>query len=512
MNEYNICYSLDNNYTEQLCASIASILVNSSRDCLFNFYILENGLISENKTKIELLRNIKNFNIKYIKMKDEDFKDCPMLAQINEQYREYHVTKPTYYRFLLPDILKNLDKVLYLDCDVIVKGDLTELFQQNSREKAGVMVLHAESNKEAKRLQLEKYYNAGVMLINLEYWRKYNVKDKLFDYAINNKNKILWQDQDIINAVLNGEIVEVSNIWNYQYFQYENVDNKMVADAKILHLAGRFKPWLMPFESEIYDEYYEYLRLTPFKNKITEYKLNASGKRLKNNIGGSVTNIVISATDKDIEEKCRKNYEYTNEKVEGCRAEVTKYTDEKANACFDEITKNYEYTNEKVEGCFAEITKNYEYTKTLNSSLNKDTDLKFSENYAYFNMHVSSLYKELKSGISTLENSINIKSYEQNNTIENINKTINAIKNEIETLPRFNNIDEIKRNIEKREFDNALVFNSLKAEFEDKLNFQRIKYERKIMDLEKNLQELQETVKELKKTPFEKFMEKFRKK
>ena len=376
MQEYNICYSLDSKYTEQLCASVASVLANSIQDENINFYILDGGLSEVDKSNIETLRNIKNFNIEYIKMQDENFSDCPLLAKTNENYSDYHVTLPTYYRFLLPDILQSQSKVLYLDCDVIVKGSLKDLFEGNIKNYAVAMVLDSESEKEAKRLGINNYFNAGVMLINLDYWRENDVKIKLFEYAKNNQDKILWQDQDIINAVLSGYIKELSNKWNFQYFQYEAINNKTVSEAVILHLAGRFKPWLMPFESEIYEEYYEYLKLTPYKNKISLYRLNSSGKRLKNNIGGSVTNIVLTATDKDLEQ------------------------------CYKELNKNYDYTNEQL----ALISNNLQKaSETKYIELNKETDLKFSEIYYYTNSYAADLYKEVKNSHTELENNLNNK-------------------------------------------------------------------------------------------------------
>ena len=240
MQEYNICYSLDRKYTEQLCASLASVLVNSEIDENINIFLLEGGLREQDKLQIETLKNIKNFNVQYFNINNNIFSDCPMLCDKGEEYKNYHVTMPTYYRFLLPDLLPDLDKILYLDCDVIVRSSLKELINENFENRAAIMGLDAESEKNSLRLNINKYFNAGVMLINLDFWRNNNIKNKLFDFAKNNADKILWQDQDIINAVLSSEIKEISNKWNYQYFQYEDIDFKKAGDAAVIHLAGRF--------------------------------------------------------------------------------------------------------------------------------------------------------------------------------------------------------------------------------------------------------------------------------
>ena len=101
MLEYNVCYSLDSNYTEQLAASISSILKNSDADEHINFYILDGGLTKQDKANIELLQNIKPFNINYVEINSEDFVTCPMLKDKEGNFKNYHVTLPTYYRFKL---------------------------------------------------------------------------------------------------------------------------------------------------------------------------------------------------------------------------------------------------------------------------------------------------------------------------------------------------------------------------------------------------------------------------
>ena len=126
-----------------------------------------------------------------------------------------------------------------MDCDVIINKSLKTLYETNIKDTAALMVLDAESKREAERLNIENYCNAGVMLINLDYWRKNNVEQRLFDYAKNNADKILWQDQDVINTVLRNEIKTIDNKWNFQYFQYENIDIEKLPKIGIFHLAGR---------------------------------------------------------------------------------------------------------------------------------------------------------------------------------------------------------------------------------------------------------------------------------
>ena len=80
MQEYNICYSLDSNYAEQLAVSLASILKNADVEDNINIYILDGGLSEEDKKNIELLKNIKDFSLNYIQVSNDDIKECTLLT------------------------------------------------------------------------------------------------------------------------------------------------------------------------------------------------------------------------------------------------------------------------------------------------------------------------------------------------------------------------------------------------------------------------------------------------
>ena len=148
MQKYNICYSLDSNYVEQFCVSAVSILENADAQDIIDFYILDGGLTQDDKLNIESLKKINNFNIHYLKINLDDFKFCPLLKDIDENHSDYHVTSAGYFRFKLPELLPELDKILYLDCDVIIRSSLKELFEYDLKNKSTTMVEDVDASKE----------------------------------------------------------------------------------------------------------------------------------------------------------------------------------------------------------------------------------------------------------------------------------------------------------------------------------------------------------------------------
>lgn len=235
----NICFSCDNRYVQHLCCTIKSLIETNDEE--FNIIVLDGGITFENQQYIKSLLNNKSI-IEFIKLDNSRFKNCPLTKET------FHINSlSTYYRFLLSSIC-DLDRILYLDCDIIVRKSIKALYDTNVDDYyfAGVKDILYEEN--CKRLSLEKYCNAGVMLINLDLWRKNNIEEKLFKWCIENPDKIKWQDQDVLNVVLQDKIKYLDDIYNTQvaegdfgllkYF-YNNADN-----AAIIHYVTCFKPWL----------------------------------------------------------------------------------------------------------------------------------------------------------------------------------------------------------------------------------------------------------------------------
>ena len=125
------------------------------------------------------------------------------------------------------------------------------------------------------RLNLDKYFNAGVMLVNLDKWRRDGIQQKLFEYVEKNSDKILWGDQDVLNVVLQDGIKYIDKRWNAQVGEYEHCNdfNKIGEEAYILHYIGKVKPWQPGNKNPFKEMYFKYFNMTPAECKIIKYNI-----------------------------------------------------------------------------------------------------------------------------------------------------------------------------------------------------------------------------------------------
>lgn len=271
--QMEIFFASDDKFTQHLSVAMASILINSLPIETFNFYILDGGISEKNKKKILQLKSIKDFNIEFIKIDDILFKDCVLTPDCQ------HISKQTYYRYIIPKIKPNIDKCFYFDCDLVVVDSLNNFWNLNLSNKYCVVVeeLYKGSFEDKKRLGINNYFNAGVMLINNKLWKQNNISDILFENTAKISDKIRWVDQDVLNYTFKDDIIFISPIYNLQQNAFydghsEKYSCKELEVAKknptIIHYNGCYKPWHTKCLHPMWKKYLIYLKYTPFK---TEY-------------------------------------------------------------------------------------------------------------------------------------------------------------------------------------------------------------------------------------------------
>ena len=126
-----------------------------------------------------------------------------------------------YYRLLAPRLLPaNINKVLYLDSDIIVRRSLNCLWNTDVTDHAfgAVSTICDDDVRKALGWPAEtKYFNSGVLLMNLQFWRQNNVPEQAISFVRNNPEKAKYWDQDALNATLSHQWVELPSRWNWQH-------------------------------------------------------------------------------------------------------------------------------------------------------------------------------------------------------------------------------------------------------------------------------------------------------
>ena len=290
----NIVLASDNNYVQHCCTTMTSILYNNKD---VHFYLFTEGLSLENEKLLH--KQVADFGgtLSICKIDSSVVQHFPM-----PKTQSSHISIATYYRLFVELVLpKDIDKVIYMDCDIIVTGALDELYGMDLDDHAIAAVYQnnewALANGSFERLNIPLeygYFNAGVLLINLKYWREYQVTERLLSFIKNNYCQIRAHDQDTLNAVLCKEVVGVSNKWNYlpiffmpDELSFPNkVNYSMPVAPVVIHYVYSPKPWDYYSAHPLTYEYYKYLKMTPFKGWKPGWSIKIFWKqKLKPEIG-----------------------------------------------------------------------------------------------------------------------------------------------------------------------------------------------------------------------------------
>lgn len=279
----NILCAADDNYAPHLGVMICSLLKNCSCRRDVQFYIINGGINKKNVVSIKSL--VHKFSAKIIFIqKDFPITNLPFCG---------HIGIATYYRIFFPDILKDLKKAIYLDCDLIILGDIKILWDYSfnnivcaAKDMAAIEHYSKSSLRNVlKDYDLTYYFNAGVMIINLEKWREEKITPKTL-YFLQNYHYIFMGDQDGLNYTLKNQWSELDFRWNvcsYDYYEPFAYIKRNIARKKyryilqhpyIIHFGTHLKPWMANDIHPLKKEYFYYLNFTPWKKKFPTGKKN----------------------------------------------------------------------------------------------------------------------------------------------------------------------------------------------------------------------------------------------
>lgn len=273
----NILLTINKKYVKLVNILLNSIQL-SNKDTKFDVYILHRELDIEDKKIIESGLDSDKFNIKMIKIDEEEVKNFP-------QYQKRY-PKEIYFRLFATKYLpENIDKILYLDSDTLVINKLDELYNMDFEGNFYIATTHVKKilrKINEVRLRIDEdvpYINTGVLLINLKELRKIDVQKEVCEFVENNSKKLMLPDQDIITALYGNKIKIVDalrynlgdrdlNLYNLNHIK-DPIGLKWVKEnTVIIHYYGRNKPWNKNYRGKLGVFYYRLERILRGTGKV----------------------------------------------------------------------------------------------------------------------------------------------------------------------------------------------------------------------------------------------------
>lgn len=245
----NLLVTLDSAYIHILCVMLKSILI-SNPNTKFTVYMLNSSLTEDDFEKVNNYLQNDRIKLVDIKINDELLDGAP----VTDRY-----PKEMYYRIFAAKFLpQDIDKILYLDPDLIVRKELDSLYNMDLGDNYFAAASHVGkflTSFNALRLEMEDeapYINSGVMLINIALLRKEQDLQEVFDYIEEKKNFLILPDQDVISAVYGERIITIDpfiyNMNDRLFFSTESIKKGITVEwvaenSVVIHYFGRNKPW-----------------------------------------------------------------------------------------------------------------------------------------------------------------------------------------------------------------------------------------------------------------------------
>lgn len=271
-----IFFSIDDNYAPYLAVAMNSIKENASKEYQYKFIVLYNELSQENRDRLSQF-STDDIMVHFV----------PMLHgmesitnRMGNRLRCDYFTLTIYFRLFIPAMFPQYDKAIYLDSDIVVPGDISELYNVELNENllaaapdhsvVGVPAL-AEYMEEAIGVDRYYYINSGVLVMNLKELRNLRFEERFINLLTKYEFDCIAPDQDYINAMCRDRIVYLPAIWDAMPTE----GHEPLADPKLIHYNLFSKPWC--YDNVQYEEYFwKYAQDSGYLKEILEHKNNYS--------------------------------------------------------------------------------------------------------------------------------------------------------------------------------------------------------------------------------------------
>ena len=235
----NIIYASNDNYAQYLGISMLSLMENNRDMEEIVIYVLDQGISPENKNKLQKV--IRQYDRKMVYIDIAEFEKMIPFEFDASGYNPITLSR----LFLCSYLPDHINRILYLDCDTIVSGSITELetvsFDGNYVAAVPELLMPIEKKALIGHANDETYYNAGVLLVNMDLWRQDKIEREFVEYYRFMNGRLLYNDQDIINHCCKGRIKKLSHTYNLSTnLFYEGNYNKY---RKFYYQYKEMSPW-----------------------------------------------------------------------------------------------------------------------------------------------------------------------------------------------------------------------------------------------------------------------------
>lgn len=276
-----IFFSSDNNYVPYMTVSITSLMKNASKDYHYDIVILYSKITDVN---LKILQNLENetFTIKLIKMDD---KAAELTKTSTDNLCTDYYSLSIYFRLFIPVMFPEYDRGIYLDSDIAVVGDISQLYFENldgmpigaitdqSVQKVPPFIQYIEKGL---GVPVKTYVNSGILLMDLKQLRDMNFSARFLEVLNKYHFETVAPDQDYLNVLCQKKIKILSPQWNAM----SSNDIKDIKEPKIIHYNLFGKPWR--YDHITYEEiFWEYAKACPYYEQIVNYKKNYPDKKRK---------------------------------------------------------------------------------------------------------------------------------------------------------------------------------------------------------------------------------------
>ncbi len=261
----HVFLSSDESYAPHLAVTVVSILRNANPDDRFTFHVLSRGITETSRERLVRLAEGQGAALFFI---EADANMLRTFEGVMVLHENDYVNVTSYLRLAVGELFPDLSRILYLDCDVVVRKSLSPLWKT---DLAGHVLGAVEDQGFGEKMDFEKqllgvsrYFNSGVLLIDLDLWRRECCGERCLEFARTNTLPTIWHDQSILNAVFKDQVLFLGQDWNLMACDAWRVTRQgripagwedAMNDPSIVHYTAA-KPWLYETRHVLFEEDY----------------------------------------------------------------------------------------------------------------------------------------------------------------------------------------------------------------------------------------------------------------